>query len=187
MIQALTGVLLLLILVAIAGIVAAVFFGLWFAIRTACRKLGLQRRYQILIPSAVCAAPFVFWLAASIDRLDPLERTCRDELSRTARMEGTTNLQIEEHYDFWTKTLSGGGWMAPWVSRPYETPKVSLKISFARDQRLHSAWIDCVFSKIPNTGEPPRLAMQDVKFGYENVLEQMSENRFRWVPWHPTN
>ena len=74
--------------------------------------------------------------------------------------------------------------MSPWISRPYELPKVSLKVNFARDQRPHSAWINCVFSKLPNTGEPPQLTMQDVKFEYENVLERDSGNRPRWVPWH---
>jgi hypothetical protein len=72
----------------------------------------------------------------------------------------------------------------PWISRPYETPKVSLKVSFARDQRPHLVRINCIFSKLPNTGEPPQLAMQDVKFEYENVLEQTSENGPRWVLWH---
>jgi hypothetical protein len=178
------ALLILLILVAIAWIGAGVFFGIWFAIRAACRRVGLQGRYQILIPSGVFGIPLLLWLVASVDRLDPLERTCRDELLKTTRMEGTTDVRIEEHYDFWTKTISGGGWVTPWISRPHELPKVSLKVNFARDQRPHSAWVNCVFSKLPNTGEPPQLAMQDVKFEYENVLEQASGNRPRWVPWH---
>jgi hypothetical protein len=178
------ALMILLILVTIVWIGAGVGLGIWFAMRAVCRKLGLGSSYQILISSGVCGVLLFHWLVASIDRLDPLERTCRDELLKTARMEGTTDLTIEEHYDFWTKTNSGGGWVSPWISRPYEIPKVSLKVSFARDQRPHSAWINCVFSKLPNTGEPPQLAMQDVKFEYENVLAQASGNRPRWVPWH---
>jgi hypothetical protein len=183
MVHGLTDVM---ILVAIACICVGVIVGTWFAIRAACRKVGLRRGYQILIPSGVCGIPFFLWLVASVDRLDALERTCRDELLKTTRMEGATDLRIEEHYDFWTKTVSGGGWVAPWISRPYETPKVSLVVNLTRDQRPHSAWINCIFSKIPNTGEPPQLAMQDVKFEYENVLEQTSGNRPTWVPWRPT-
>jgi hypothetical protein len=169
----------------IACICAGVVIGVWLAIRAVCRKLGLGRGYQIFIPSGVCGVPFILLLVASVDRLGPLERTCRDELLKTTRMEDTTDLRIEEHYDFWTKTISGGGWVSPWISRPYETPKVSLKVNFTRDRRPHSAWIDCIFSKIPNTGEPPQLTMHDVKFEYENVLEQTSGNQSTWVPWHP--
>ena len=178
------ALLILLMLVTIGWIGAGVVLGSWLAMRAACQKLGLGSSYQILISSGVCGIPLFLWLVASIDRLDPLERTCRDELLKTARMEGTTDLRIEEHYDFWTKTNSGGGWVSPWISRPYEIPKVSLKVSFTRDQRAHSAWINCIFSKLPNTGEPPQVAVRDVKFEYENVLAQASANRPRWVPWH---
>ena len=79
------AVLILLILVAIAWIGAGVFFGIWFAIRAACRRVGLRGRYQILIPSGVFGIPFFLWLVAGVDRLDPLERTCRDELLKTTK------------------------------------------------------------------------------------------------------
>ena len=181
--KALTGVQLLLIVIAIAWIGAGVFFGIWFAIRAACRKLGFGRGYQILIPSGVCAIPFLLWLAASVDRLGPLETSCRAALLKTTRMEGTKELRVREHYDFWTKTNSGGGWVSPWISRPHETPKVSLLVSFERDQRPHSAWIDCVFVKVPNTGEPPQFAMQDVQVD-ESVLDRTSGGL---IPWHPTH
>jgi hypothetical protein len=39
------------------------------------------------------------------------------------------------------------------ISRPYETPKVSLMVNFTRNRRTQSAWINCVFSKVPNTAE----------------------------------
>src|SRR5262249_3724273 len=150
---------------------AGVFFAMWSVMRALCRKLGLARRYQILIPSGIFALPLLFWLAAGIDRLGPLERTCRDALVKTRRMDGTTALRIEAHYDFWTKTNSGGGWVSPWISRPYETPRVLLMINFERDHRPHAATIACIFARMPNTGDPPLLAMQEVRFENENVLE----------------
>ena len=79
-------------------------------------------------------------------------------------MQGATDLQIEKHYDFWTRTISGGGWSgAGWTSRPYEEPKVWLIINFTRENRRHNAFITCMF-KVPNTGEPPQLVLQNVQF-----------------------
>lgn len=160
-----------LILVAIACVCAAVIVGIWFVIRVACQKLGLGTGYQILVSSGVCGIPFLVWMVVSIDELDPLERKCRDELLKTTRMEGVTDLRIEKHYDFWTKTFSGGGWAMPWISKPYETPKVELIVRFTRDRRPHKAWIDCGFSKVPNTGEPPQVEFHDVKFMYDTISE----------------
>ena len=67
----------------------------------------------------------------------------------------------------------------PWISRPYETPKVSLVVEFTRDGRPHSAWIDCIFSKVPNTGDPPEIAFQDVRFSWENVREDLPGGGFQ--------
>lgn len=128
-----------------------------------------MRKRILIAGGATLAIAVALWIA-SLDRLDQLERTCRDELLKTARMQGTTDLRIEKHYDFWTKTISGGGFFMPWISQPYETPKVSLIVQFTREQRPRSAWIDCVFSKIPNSGEPPQIAFQEVKFSWENVV-----------------
>jgi hypothetical protein len=88
-------------------------------------------------------------------------------------LQNVANLRVQEHYDFWTKMYSGS-WVYPWISRPYETPKVSLLLDFERDQRSHLAWVHCVFSKIPNTGEPPQLALQDY---------YVSENADGFAPW----
>jgi hypothetical protein len=142
-----------------------------------CQKLGLWTGDQILVPSGVCGISLLVWLA-SMDGLDPLERTCRDELLKTTRMEGVADLRIENHYDFWTKTFSGGGFVMPWISEPYQTPKVSLTVTFTRDKRPRSAWIDCVFSKVPNTGEPPQVSFHDIKI-YETVLERTSGSQSR--------
>ncbi|HEU0145759.1 MAG TPA: hypothetical protein VFR21_02665 [Bradyrhizobium sp.] len=174
--NALAGIQLFLIAAAIVWFGAGIFSVIWFVVRAACRKLGLARNYQILIPSAVCSIPLFFWVAASVDRLDPLERECREVLLKTTRMEGTRDLRVQKHYDFWTRTNSGGGWVMPWISRPYETPKVSLLVNFERDQRLRSAWINCIFSEIPDSGQPPQLAMQDVRIEREIVLDQAAQS-----------
>jgi hypothetical protein len=164
---------------------AALVTGIWLAVRAGCRRLGLARRYQILIASAFCALPLLLWLLASLDRFDGPERICAREMMKASRMAGTTDLTVRQHYDFWTKTLSGGGVAMPWISRPYETPKVSLVAEFARDGRPHSAWIDCIFSKVPNTGDPPEIAFQDVRFSWENVREDLPSGGFHWAPWSP--
>src|SRR4051812_45814584 len=98
------------ILVAIACVCAGVIALIWIALRAACRKLGLCRRHQLLVPSGVCALGLLLLWVASFDRLGAFERTCRDALLNTARMQGTAGLQIEKPYDFSTQTISGGGW-----------------------------------------------------------------------------
>jgi hypothetical protein len=47
MVHGLTDVM---ILVAIACICVGVIVGIWFAIRAACRKVGLRRGYQVDLP-----------------------------------------------------------------------------------------------------------------------------------------
>ena len=152
---------LLLIVGAFAWISAGIFSIIWFGIRAACRKVGLSGRYLIFVPGTIFAIPVLLLLVASVDRLDVLERTCRAASLANALLAGTTNLRVQEHYDFWTKTYSGSA-VYPWLSRPYETPKVALLVKFERDQRPNSTWIHCVFKKVPNTGEPPQLALEDV-------------------------
>ena len=161
MINALTVVQLLLILVAFAWIGAGIFSLIWFAIRAACRKVGLAGRYLTLVPGAAFAIPAALFLLSNLDRLDVLERACRDASLTHPRLEGIANLRVQEHYDFWTRTYSGSA-MYPWISRPHETPKVALLVNFERDQRPASAWIHCVFTKVPDTGEPAQLAVPDV-------------------------
>ena len=162
MIKALTVVQLLLIVIAFASVSAGIFSVVWSIIRAACRKVGLTDRYLIVVPGAIFAMPVLLFLITSLDRLDALERACRAEALTSARLAGVTNLRVQKHYDFWTKTYSGSA-MYPWISRPYETPKVQLFVDFEKDLRPHSAWVNCVFSKIPNTGEPPQLSLQDVQ------------------------
>jgi hypothetical protein len=162
----------LLLLTAIA-ISAAIFSVIWFLIRAACRKAGLVGRYLIFVPSAVFAIPVLLLLIASVDRLDPLERTCRAASLASPQLQDVANLHVQEHYDFWTKTYSGSS-VYPWISRPYEMPKVSLLLNFKRDQRSHLAWVHCVFEKIPNTGEPPQLALLNF---------YVSENGGGFAPW----
>ena len=139
------------------------------------------------VAAAVCAAPLAIWFFASLDTLDPLERTCRDELAKTERMAGTSQLTVQKHYDFWSKTLSGGGWFAAWVSEPYQTPKVTLSVEFFREGRQHSALIDCLFSKVPNSGDPPDVAFQEVQFHLENVRKDISSSAYTWESWVPSS
>jgi hypothetical protein len=165
---------------------AALLAGIWLAVRAACRRLGLARRYQILIASAFCILLLLLWPIMTLDRLDGPERVCVRETIKSPKMAGTTDLTVREHYDFWTKTLSGGGMAGmPWISNPYETPKVSLMIAFTREGRPHSASIDCMFSKIPNSGEPPQIAFQDVRVSWENVREDLPGGGWHWAPWTP--
>jgi hypothetical protein len=122
------------------------------------------------------------WLA-HIDALDSMERTCKSELMKAARMAGTTNLTVEHHYDWWTKELSGGGFAMGWISPPYKIPKVRLIIEFTREGQQHHNWIDCLFSKVPDTGDPPEVAFQEINFGFEDVRKYISTNTYTWVPW----
>jgi hypothetical protein len=137
-------------------LIAVALSALWFIIRAACRKVGLVGRYLIFVPSGLVPIPMLLLL----DGLDPLERTCRTASLASPQVQDATNLKVQEHYDFWAKTYSGS-WVYPWTSRPYETPKVFLLLNFKRDQRSHLAWVRCVFEKLPNTGEPPQLALQN--------------------------
>jgi hypothetical protein len=153
---------LLLIVLAFAWIGAGIISVIWFVIRAACRKVGLAGRYLIFVPGAVVAVPVLLLLAARIDRLDALERTCRTaSLANAARLQDAANVRVQEHYDFWNETYSGSA-AYPWLSRRYETPKVSLLLNFEVDQRPYSSWVHCDFSKIPNTGKPAQLDLQNV-------------------------
>jgi hypothetical protein len=162
MINALIVVQLVLIVIVFLWIGAGIFSIIWFAIRETCRKLGLADRYLVFVPGAVFAVSATLFFIAKLDRLDALERTCRvASLANAARLQGAANVHVQEHYDFWNKTYSGSA-VYPWISRPYETPKVSLLLNFEIEQRSYSEWVHCLFLKIPNTGEPPKLDLQNV-------------------------
>jgi len=177
-----TEVIFVLIAVSIVGLL---LWGAWLAVRAICRALGMAELHQRYVATAFCAAPFVIWFVANLDTLDALERTCRDELVRTDRMAGTSYLTVQKHYDFWSKKMSGGGMFAPWVSEPYQTPKVTLAVEFMREGRQHSALIDCIFSKLPNTGDPPELAFQEIRFALEDVRTDGASGAYTWEPWFP--
>lgn len=137
-----------------------------------------------MIAVGICTAAVVLWVWSRSGRLDDLENICRSELVKSARMAGTTHLAVYQHYDFWTKTISGGGFVAPWISHPYETPKVSLVVNFTRDGETRSGWVDCIFSQIPNTGDPPRLAFQKINPWIESVFVRVGD-QYRWMPPSP--
>src|ERR1700753_2077864 len=152
----------LLIVIAFAWISVGIVSVIWFLIRTACRKAGLVGRYLIFVPAAALAIPVLLFLTAKLDRLDELERTCRTaSLANAARLQGATNVYVQEHYDFWNKTYSGSA-VYPWLSRSHEMPKVSLLLNFEVERRPYSAWVHCIFSKVPDMGEPGQLDVQNV-------------------------
>jgi hypothetical protein len=105
----------------LAGIV--VFWTLWSIYRAACRALSVSVRTQLLVIGGLCVASLGVLIFESIDTLEGIEKTCKSELLKTDRMSGATRVVIGAHYNFWTHTISGGGWFAPWVSEPHQTPR----------------------------------------------------------------
>jgi len=156
-------------------------WALWSVGRAVGRRMGLRRTAQGLLAGGLCMAPVAILLAATLDRLSETERICKSELLKAERMAGTTSLTIDRHFDFWTKTISGGGPFMPWVSPPYRTAKVEMEIRFFRDGRPHRARIECLFTKVANSGDPPEIAFEQVSFSSEDRLSDVD----RFEPWHP--
>ena len=169
----------------ILGILLAVAAGLlwllWRGFRIVCRKLGASTRTQLLVGGGIGAIALGFGIFESIDRLEGIEKTCEAELLKTDRIAGADPVVIGAHYDFWTRRMSGGGWFMPWVSEPYQTPKVMMRINFFRDGVQHYASIDCWFAKVPNSGNPPQVVFERVEFVADDVLDERGQR----VPWHP--
>ena len=163
----------------LAGIV--VFGTLWSIYRAVCRKLGVSIRTQLLVVGGICATSLGFLVFESIDRLKGIEKTCESELLKTERVSGADPVVIGAHYDFWTRRISGGGWFMPWVSEPYQTPKVMMMVNFFRDGVQHYASIDCWFAKVPDSGNPPQVVFERVEFISDDVLNERGQR----VPWHP--
>jgi hypothetical protein len=163
---------------AISAIATTMLFGLWRLIRATCRRFRMADRSQSAVASASCLATVVLVVTLSADRLTGLERTCRSELSKAEIMHGATALRIEQHHDFWNKTVSGGSFVMPWVSEPYTDPKTVLVVQFVRNERLHKAWVECQFARVPDSGTPPAVTFQKLQVAWVNVLDE----RKRWVP-----
>jgi hypothetical protein len=152
------------------GLAIAVAFhvGLWFAARAVCRKFHLAKRAQLLVATTVCLVPAAAWAVSRIDRLDAHERTCFAETMKTPRMATARDVTIEKHFNFWTQTITGGGFgTIGWVSKPYTDAKVWLYLVYTRDHERYATTVECRFAKLPDTGNPPAIAFQSVDFQSE--------------------
>jgi hypothetical protein len=160
-----------LLLLFFAVIAFAMICGAWTGFRAIARKLGIADTYRYLAVSVICVAPigYLTWELTKDYWLDELEKTCSAELAKMPQMAGVANVVIREHFDFWNKTISGGGLAVPWVSDPYHRAQVWLTVDFTRDGEKHSQSIECFFSKLPNTGNPPKVAFEEVHFGWGRV------------------
>jgi hypothetical protein len=163
----------------LAGIVVS--WTLWSIYRAVCRKFGVSTRTQLLVVGGICVTVLGVLIFESIDRLKGIEKTCESELLKTERVSGAAAVVIGAHYDFWTRRISGGGWITPWVSEPYQTPKVMMMVNFFRDGVQHYASINCWFAKVPDSGNPPQVVFQRVEFISDDVLNERGQR----VPWQP--
>jgi hypothetical protein len=183
------GALLLLIYSGFAFTIGA---AIWVPLRNLCRILGMPKSYQRVVPSAVLAAlilavPLVLVLRDIINKvfLDSREKTCRSEAANVLGVTKPADLTVTEHHDFWTTRVSGGGFVMSWVSEPYQTPKVWLNVRFASGGSQHEAFIECMFAKLPNTGDPPDIAFESAQVVYHSVLVTDRSGVTRSYPWHP--
>lgn len=153
------------------------------SIRAIFRRLGTSgaTKAYVLLAGAVASLAVVTLLAVKANSLSSLERDCWRHLVREPQMAEANGLSIEKHFDFWNHGASGGGAFAPWSVAPHIQPKVIMILDFNRgDKRQHLSWIECLYDKQPNSGDPPQLTFHSVRFSWENVLEGN-----RWLPWHP--
>jgi len=164
-----------LVVLALAAVALSI---LWRIAAATCRKLGMTETTQFSVATVVSLIPIMVLIAFQIDTLDDLETTCKSELLKSPRMAGTTRMLVERHYDYWKNTYSGS-FVYPWISEPHQDPKVVLKIHFTREERDFSAWVDCHFDKLSDTGDPPALAFQRLNFTEDYINEEG-----RLAPWN---
>ena len=152
-------------------------------LRAIFRRFGTGETARAYILSGGAAAMMglvAFWVI-SANSLDALERDCRDHILAAPQMAGVSHFAAEKHVDSWTYGASGGGFVAPWSVGPHSEPKVAMLADFYRgDSRLHHAWIECLYTKKPDSGDPPQLAFDQLRFSFENVLDGD-----HWQPWLP--
>jgi hypothetical protein len=165
----------------VALILMGVLFALTAIVKALLRKSRLSETARALALSGGAAAVIALaalWVIRA-NSLDSLERDCRDHILAQPQMAGVSHLSADQHHDIWNYTTYFGGWVAPQVSQPYTTPKVIMTVDFYRDDsRLHNSWVECLYKPMPDSGSPPRLAFDQVKVSWENVLVDD-----RWQPW----
>jgi hypothetical protein len=167
-------------------ILAAIAMGLLLGavkfINVALRRYAVgstPRNFILSSGAATAIAGVVFWIVWA-GSLNSLERDCRRHILAEPYMEGVNGFSADQHIDFWDYGASGGGFVAPWSVEPHVEPKVIIMAGFNRgDFRLHQAWIECHYTKRPDSGDPPQLVFDKVYISGEDVLV---DNRF--VPWH---
>jgi hypothetical protein len=169
----------------IALILVGVLFALTAIVRAILRKSQLSETARAVILSGAAAAVIAFaafWVIRA-NSLDSLERDCRDHILAQPQMAGVSHLSADQHYDFWNYGASGGGFVAPWSVSPHTDPKVVMMTHFYRDDgQLHYAsWTECLYKLKPDSGNPPQLAFDKVKFGWEYVVDEAGHH----VGWHP--
>lgn len=151
-------------MILVIGIVLVFHAGLWLLTRAACRIYQLTKRTQIIVATAVCLLPTVAWVVAGIDRLDAHERTCLAETLKTARMAKARDVKVERHNNYWAATVYYRGIGVIRSGKPYIEPKVQLDIVYRLDNEWRLASILCIFTKVPNSGNPPAIAFQSAAF-----------------------
>jgi hypothetical protein len=171
----------------VSVVIGAILIGLLTLIVTLARaalhgfEIGSTPRNLILSGGAAAAIALAAFFVVRADALDSLERDCRDHILADPRMAGVSHLSAEQHHDIWNYTTTYGGWVAPQISQPHTVPKVIMVVKFYRDDnRIHDSWIECLYKTKPDSGNPPRLLFDQVKYSFENMLEDN-----HWVPWHP--
>ncbi len=135
--------------------------------------MRLKRRYWV-VPAAILAPALAIGLHAYINRdgLEGIEYECRDALLSSDAMIGTTDLRIERHYDWWENTYTMSWVLLGAISKPYEDPRVEFLIRFKRQDGFpHSAWTQCQFAIIPDSGQPPKVRFECVQLLWENVID----------------
>ena len=164
-------ILVLTIAVLLAGLIA---WGAWRAVRALGRKYELTRRTQFAIFGGLVCAVCVAVVAFRIDRLDALERICQTEVLSHERLSGISNFEITQHINYWNNHVSGY-----WgISKPYEEPKVTLKIQYDKNGKKHQSFLTCRYGKVPNSGNPPQVRFERVEPWWPDVLDEQN----RWVP-----
>jgi hypothetical protein len=141
-----------------------------------------QPRWIALIAYLLLSSVGV-WANIEWPSLDGVEHECRDRLLRSIDMANIREFRINRNYNWWEKTYSGSGAVGGPLYRPYQDPRVEMIVEFKRDDDLpHKAWIECIFMKVPDSGDPPRVAFESVEIEWEHFLDPQARS---WVSWKP--
>jgi hypothetical protein len=159
------------IAVALASLIA---WGVWRAVQALGRRFALARRTQFAICGTLVCTVCATVVVLRIDRLDAMEQICQTEILKQDRLSGVSDFEITKHVNFWDNHVSGY-----WgISKPHEEAKVFLWIQYVKDERKHQGFLTCRYSRIPDSGDPPRVQFERVEPWSPNVLSEQNS----WVP-----